>query len=554
MGPRKPAGAMKLRIFAVLFVFLCLPAVADNAAAQGGDRGVDFWTVEALVKSDGENARQMLRTLASHRPRNELEAAAQARVLALGALRYRDDSLARAADNRLIPLRGWLSDYGKMMSPVGEEEPAWLRSQSGTVAEALVAWCLLEKYQSDPVRREALTKFAEGLLLYKHKHPHLYPFRAHTSLGQNNVGYVSTPDGELAPGAYVPIDHARQVQALALVSQVTGIPDYLAGAEREGLGLMSHLVTSGKLVKGFAPRPEENGGLAEAAVIVDNFLALHEATGKRPYAVMAGLAAKWAREARASQGSGAQSQAILDSVKGTPAEFYSRASDVGRPSTFQVMDAEDGKAVQKAIEGIPLTYPGGTTGNTVTVGRENMFWMRFDVDREDDYYFYMVFLKSKIDGGLVSVMMRIDGDKIFQVNLGGAQGKPRMAMDLVEGPRHLRSGPHSFGIRFSGLLMTQPAVLDAVVVQPVIERRTLNLPDGRRLVVLNNLAPDWARTTYDDIRPWAQAKIETLDGDGLPAQLNYESDRRRRKDYLKMPAGGLTLIEWTPAAERPEIE
>ena len=87
---------------------------------------------------------------------------------------------------------------------------------------------------------------------------------------------------------------------------------------------------------------------------------------------------------------------------------------------------------------------------TVTVGRENMFWMRFDVDREDDYYFYMVFLKSQIDGGLVSVMMRIDGDKIFQVNLGGASGRPIMDMELVEGPRHLRSGPHSFGIRFSG--------------------------------------------------------------------------------------------------------
>ncbi len=545
---------MKLRILAVLFVFCSLLAEADNASLTGSDYGPDFANVEAQIKTGSESAPKMLRTLASHRPRSDLEAAAQARVLSLGALRYRDDSLVREADNRLIPLRSWLADYPRLSQPRDLEEPAWLRSQAGTAAEALVAWCQLEKVQSDPVRREAIDKFAEGLLYYKHKQPHEYPFRAHTSLAQSSTPYVATPDGEMAPGAYVPIDHARQVQALVMVAQLTGNSEYLAAAEREGLGLMSHLVTSGKLIKGFAPRPEENGGMAEAAVVVDNFLALYEATGKRPYAVMAGLAAKWANDYQKKQGKDVQAQAVLNSVADTPAEFYSRATERGRPSTFQVMDAENGRAVQKAIEGVPLTYPGGTQGNTVTVGRENMFWMRFDVDREDDYYFYMIFLKSKIDGGLVSVMMRIDGDKIFQVNLGSGSGKPYMAMDLVEGPRHLRSGPHSFGIRFSGLLMTQPAVLDAVVVQPVIARRTLDLPDGRRLVVLKNLAPETAHTTYEDVRPWQGAQLETLDGLGNPAELSYETDRRRRKDYLKMPAGGLTLIEWTPAAEQPEIE
>ena len=115
------------------------------------------------------------------------------------------------------------------------------------------------------------------------------------------------------------------------------------------------------------------------------------------------------------------------------------------------------------------------------MGRENTFWMRFDVPTEDDYIFDLSYLQSDVGGGLVSVMMRIDGDKIFQVPLGDVDGKPILRRAFVDGPRPLRAGPHSFGIRFSGLLMTKPALLDSVVVQPAVERRVFALPNGERL-------------------------------------------------------------------------
>ena len=172
-----------------------------------------------------------------------------------------------------------------------------------------------------------------------------------------------------------------------------------------------------------------------------------------------------------------------------------------------------------------------------------MFWMRFDIEREDDYFFYLIFLKSRLEGGLVSVLMRIDGDKIFQVNLGGATD-PYVDMDFVDGPRPLRAGPHSFGIRFAGLLMTQPAILDSVLAWPVVERRFLSKPDGSRLLVLHNLSMKAARTTYPEVHAWPPEKMGALDGQGQPATLNRETDKRRRKDYLILPPGGLAWLEW----------
>ena len=70
-----------------------------------------------------------------------------------------------------------------------------------------------------------------------------------------------------------------------------------------------------------------------------------------------------------------------------------------------------------------------------------MFWMRFDVERDDPYYFSMDFLKSSFSGALVSIMVRIDGDQIFRVNLGGATDDPCVDSVFINGPRPLRQGP-----------------------------------------------------------------------------------------------------------------
>ncbi|MBI3929239.1 MAG: hypothetical protein HY319_27080 [Armatimonadetes bacterium] len=563
-----------LILFCVAFPALAVPGT-DVPSHRGLARGAG--TVEDLAWiARGElarasrdpgafpAAREALEELQSRASRGSTyERCLAARALAEGAaaLAGREiaysSQLAATAEQALAPLQEWLQEYPQTSKIHGFEEPSWIRGQPEAVAQAVLAWTALEKLNPDPLRRKAIREFTEGIVRLERPDSSRYPYRAHVSfstLRPDSPAYVTTPGGKAATGALWVVNRSPQIAALVAAGDLLGDSELVAAGEREALGMGAHLVTSGKLLYGFAPRPEEGGGLTAAATVVENFMALYRQTGKEVYAVMGGVAAGWQRdrEPGTAADSGAR-ELIRRSLAGTHAEYYSGARDFKPPTTFQVMDAELGKTVRKAFEAADVVYPGGSPGKTVTVGLENMFWMRFDVDRLGDYYFHLIFLKDTLDGGLVSVMMRIDGDKIFQVPLGGATDFPYVDMDLVDGPRSLREGPHSFGIRFSGLLMTRPAVLDAVVVQPMVERRHLVLPDGRHLLLLHNLNPKAGRALYDEVRPWPPPGLRGVDGQGQQTAVGYESDRRRRKEYLLVPPAGLAIIEWTPA-QRPEVE
>ncbi|MGE0488849.1 MAG: hypothetical protein AB7S38_06510 [Vulcanimicrobiota bacterium] len=539
-------------IFRRLLCCLLLLICVGSAGAQ--DQTELAWKTRAnLAAGHWDQARAGLEALARghHGAADPFEQAFAARALAEGARRFqgRDSRLAdqsyRAAAERLKSFEGWLSEYPNLIDVHGFQEPAWIHGQAEAVSQAILAWCELTELDKETGRRELVEKFCEGLLALDRKDSSRYPFGAHTSFAAIGRGYVPVEGGPDASGAEWVTSRAYQVAALARAGQLYNRSEWLAAAEKEALGMTAHLVVADRPVLGFAPRPMATIDPLAAAALVENLVAVYQASGKDVYAVLAGIGGIWVRHPEVSKRPEAV-DLLKAAVANLPGDRYQNGADVGRPSAYQVMDAERGRAVKKAFDIQDITYPDGEAGQIVTVGREQMFWMRFDVDREDDYFFYMIFLKSEVGGGLVSVMMRIDGDKIFQVNLGGASGVPFMDIELVEGPRHLRQGPHSFGIRFSGLLMTRPAVLDAVVVQPVLERRTLDLPGGRRMIVLKNMATTPARTTYEEVHPWPASRIEVVDGTGQTAQLSYETDPRRRKDYLVVPAGGVAILEWTP--------
>ena len=153
----------------------------------------------------------------------------------------------------------------------------------------------------------------------------------------------------------------------------------------------------------------------------------------------------------------------------------------------------------------------------------------------------------------VSVMMRNDGDKIFQVPLGDVDGKPILRRAFVDGPRPLRAGPHSFGIRFSGLLMTKPALLDSVVVQPAVERRVFALPSGERLYLLHNVTSEEGRTDQDFFESWPPTNQLVVDGEGQPSKLGSSEDRRRRKEFVTLPPYGVALL-WIQPGSNPTLE
>jgi hypothetical protein len=352
------------------------------------------------------------------------------------------------------------------------------------------------------------------------------------------------------------VERNQVVAALSRAGQLLGDSTMLESAEREGLGLLAHLAVSGRIPHGFAPRPEfEASNPRSVAAVVENLATLHQALPKPVFSDLTGLAA-----ARL-QGEGPLFEAsrllVARMLARAGASRWSGARDLRPAFGTLVVEAEDGRAVEKAFEAVPIRYPGGTPGKLAVVGRENMFWMRFDVDREDEYLFYLAFLKSEVSGGLVSVMMRIDGDRIFQVNLGGASDDPYVDVDLVAGPRRLRQGPHSFGIRFSGLLMRQPAVLDSVIVKPAVARRWMTLRDGREILVMKGINSEPLQIRMEELEAEGESPTWNLiSGMGNPIPAKLSTDRRGRV-WLEMPPGGVAILEWTgpiPGVERLDEE
>jgi len=456
-------------------------------------------------------------------------------------------SANRAQANQLVtPYLAWLQDYPRVQDVHGQREPAWLHGEADQAALVTLALIELDRATPDPRRREQISQFAQGLAQLHHSNTQSYPFGAHTSFDSARLDSPAYAPGSesKAPGALWRPDRSFQVKALAAASQYVGDKNLLEEAQTEALGIWAHLATSGRWIWAFVPRPTGKSAVLGPATAVDNFLTLESVTHSEVYALLAGLSAHDGLSATAQgEDEKAAQEWLKERTKNNPCQRFMGFTNSSDPVSYQIMEAEQGRAVKKAFDVIEVSYPDGEPGQMVKVGRDQMFWMRFDIEREDDYFFYLIFLKSRLEGGLVSVLMRIDGDKIFQVNLGGASD-PYVDMDFVDGPRPLRAGPHSFGIRFAGLLMTQPAILDSVLAWPVVERRFLTNASGRKLLVLHNLSKTTAKTTYPEVHSWPPENVQCVDGSGQPAKLERLTDKRRRKEYLVLPPGGLAWLEW----------
>ena len=231
--PARTRASMQTRIIVILLLALFQCGWTDERARTQtpAQRAAQSWSLEAVTRgNDRELALQRLRRLAGSAPRGLVQTLTEARLLALGSQKFRNTELASAARARLSSIQ----------PPV---------TNANLLAEYLVAAALVESSSPDPAGKERLLEYGQQLLALRHKEPHQYPFRAHASLEEVGTPYVATPSGQMAPGAYYLLENARQVQALALLSQATGSSEFLAAAEREGLGMMSHLVVSGKLVR-----------------------------------------------------------------------------------------------------------------------------------------------------------------------------------------------------------------------------------------------------------------------------------------------------------------
>ena len=460
------------------------------------------------------------------------------------------ERLVKSAEEDLSFIDDWLKIYGRRNTVHGVIEPAWLHGRVDAASQAVLALCLLESYRPSAERRDKISKLADGIVTSMRPDTKHYPYGAHLSYvtEENRERTYQVPqDDKKVAGITLYPERQYAVMALAKASQVLKNDDFKASAEKEGMGLLAKLALSGKVPYCLAPRPEEEvGSILGTVAVVENLLALKDCTGNNIYGTLAGCAAVDINDF-SDQGNNVKAKGLVNYLLASHGcSEWIGAKDICRPFASTTVELEAGKAVEKAFDVADIKYPGGTPGQFVVVGRDNMFWMRFDVERDDPYYFSMDFLKSNFSGALVSIMVRIDGDQIFRVNLGGATDDPCVDSVFINGPRPLRQGPHSVGVRFAGLLMKSPAILDAIVVDPAIGRRWVKLSDGRARMVMHSISDQVLKTRMQELEEkGSESPIWTLvEGTGTPAVKQLSNDRRGHA-WFEMPAGGTAVLEWT---------
>ena len=489
----------------------------------------------------------------------EVAASAEnARSAPVGQIKELSERLISSAYQDLEFVNDWLKIYDRRSTIHGVLEPAWLHGRLDVASQAVLAMADLEVCHPDRERREAIRKLAEGLVICTRSNTMAYPYGAHLSYvtSEGQIHNYKIPQSEdMASGVTILPERQYAVAALVRAYQVLRNDDFLQSAQAEGTGLLTKLALSGRVPYSLAPRPEnEAGSILGTAAVVENLLALKKATGNNVYGTLAGCAAVNLRHFSDKGDNSVVKNFVNSLLKNNGCGEWVGAEDLCRPFESSLIELEDGKAVDKAFDVYDISYPGGTPGQFIQVGRDNMFWMRFDVDREDPYYFSLNFLKSNFSGALVSIMARIDGDQIFRVNLGGATDDSFVDSVFIDGPRHLRQGPHSVGVRFAGLLMKSPAILDSIIVDPAINRRWVKLNNGKSVLVMHSIADKDLKTRMQELEDKSAPtpSFSIFNKDGAPVSRQVDSDKRGRM-WLDMPGGGLAVWEW-PTGRIPGLE
>lgn len=472
----------------------------------------------------------------------------------------RSESLrwAEEADKDLAFLDGWLDKYGQKSMVHRRLEPDWIDGQPDVVAQAVLAWITLEQVHPQAERRQKIAKFCEGLSALLESETERYPFGAHISrmtVKGKPRSYRLPDSDEKVAGMSLIVERQYCVSALARAGKLLGNKDFISSACAEASGLLAHLAMLDEVPHNYAPRPEREleSPLATAAV-VENLADAYLATGNSIYGDLAGCAAINAN----SYKTGAIPRAVRSWTRRQLGligyTHWLDAADIRKANNGLVIELEHGRAVEKSFTVHDIEYPGGTPGRLAVVGRDNMFWMRFDVDREDSYYFHLCFLKRDASGGLVAVQMRIDGDKIFEVSLDGATEDPYVDAELVAGPRLLRRGPHSFGIRFSGLLMRSPAWLDSIMVEPAVQRRWVRLADGSTRIIFNSIANEAVKVRVEELEnAGAEGSWQLCTREGRRIEPQVKEDRRHRV-WLEMPAQSFGEFTFAPVKRSADQE
>lgn len=431
-------------------------------------------------------------------------ALAQKKANATGELKSKIDKIIDdIIKTKIIPLT---SNYSKneYLEKDGVNSPTWLVEGRGDTSSLyILALCKMYEKDKKEETKNYIKMLSDGVKQF-------------TTLKYDEFPYCAHYESVANPHIFT-LSANRQTEALAKAGELLKDKELTTSAKNEADNLIVHLLSSYGPICGMAPSPVVYPQTSQGAqVITENLIALAEATKDKKYETLAGISASWFYKGNTAgknvydpttgkskvflAGNGVSDDTNLESaiealstlvsIYKTDGWDYRLYKEAKKPHSYIILQAEEGKAVRKDYEIEDIGYPSGMMGSLVAIKKENSFWLRFSIEEDDEYAFHLCYLKQSGFGVSTSILMRIDGDKIYTVPLAGSQEDTFMFMQEVLERRILQAGLHSMGIKFSGLLLGKAAKIDSVILQPLSQRRTFENEEGEKLTIVKSFHKD----------------------------------------------------------------
>lgn len=436
---------------------------------------------------------------------------------------FADDIAAAIHEFMDAMATGPLDRYGEHTLIHGWRKPEWLLDGGAyATAPAVLGLAAYHRASGDRHAATQLRKLAEGVVACAYGDATGYPFGAHTI--------------EALSGGEWHVWGMRQVAALARAGAVLDEQTFVSSAREEVTALYTHLLASHTQLRGFGPVPLVHQQLSYAVdAMVQGCTELWLTTGERVFARLGSLFASWyfgnnpagARmydpetgrgfdgiytgmvDYRAGAESTVGALRTLLAIERYPEDVsYHRYGFVRESDTFRILDAEGGSGFHHAT---PLEATGENAylrdGGAVKIYDGGRATVDPDV-APGRYRPYLVHQHNIAPEATLS--LTVDG-RTQGVPIGGADDQ-HFWMDAVD-PVRIEEGT-TLELAYAG-----PAdrwgMVDAVVLQPVIERRVLSDGDDDAVTILRSFADEPETTTVPvPIEGACEVTVRRYDRDG----------------------------------------
>lgn len=447
-----------------------------------------------------------------------------------------------------------LYGYGKFSKTGGA--PLWLIN-NGTDQSALAVIALCNIYEIDPSIKikEIIEKLIDGMICMQGKEPAEFPFCSFPS-------WINSPNVWHAWGS-------RQMMALAKAGRIFKNPLWMQSAELEANNWIIHLVASRGLIFAIGPAPIIYPSQPYGAeVLVTGLLELNHATGKENYAVMAGLMASWfmgnneAKEAVYNEDTGRVYDGIDDgklnynsgaeavvsgllallAVKGNPVSEKYLLYKEKNSFNFIVIEPEAGKFISGPIKRVSrISGPEGmySSGGYIEMREKSRLMFPFQIEKEGDYIPYLAYSASGDGSGTLSVNFGKNVTDSIKI-----EGNTNGFLKLLKLPAiYLDEDLRDLTLAFNVASEPFSICIDAIILQKVIEERTLVNPKGYSIRIFKSF-DDKERTVKFNPSKNETFSIRIFDNKGK--EKNNLFDSLKPQFEIKLPPYGYCFILLDP--------